>query len=209
MRINALIYISIGLLLISCRNDKEDKPNYVPLSESIKPYKFKTGSYWIYVNDTTGDWDSIRVTSIENDLYWCPPPMHGSLGQQYEYYKINLENFRTFETYNDYLTSYWIKRNGGGQYGELGQPIFMANEEIGEEFNGMEIIDKLPAMEILGNTFFNVDKIKITATNQYQIEFEYDTYLYYSNTIGLIKWETDFGEGNIESWSIKRWNVIK
>jgi len=55
----------------------------------------------------------------------------------------------------------------------------------------------------------DVDKVKITAANQYQPEFDYDTYLYYTDTVGLIKKETDLGGGNIESWTLKRWNVIK
>jgi hypothetical protein len=79
----------------------------------MKPYKFKIGSYWILKNDTTGILDSIVVTSTENDFVWDPHPVHGQPGNKNEFYKINLKSFTTSLTYNDYLTHYYIKRNGG------------------------------------------------------------------------------------------------
>ncbi len=198
------------LTIVSCNKDNiDDETSYSNLSESLKPYKFKEGSYWIFQNDTTLIFDSIIVTSTENDFYWSPPPVHGQSGHKHEYYKINFKSFTTFQTYNDYLTNHYIKRNGGGEYGENGQPIFMTTSDTGAVFNGMKINAKFQSMTINGNTFMNVIETKITASQQYQPMFSNDTYLYYTETIGLIKKVTDLGSGNFESWSIKRWTVIK
>jgi len=203
----------IGLTIFSCRKDEavdnEEQTTYSYLSESMKPYKFRTGSYWVFKNDTTGILDSIVVTSTENNFVWSVPPVHGQPGSKDEFYKINLKSFTTSLTYNDYLTHYYIKRNGGGAYGQDGQPIFMADSDIGAVFNGMKIIAKFPTMTINSNIFKNVVETKITASQQYQPNFSNDTYLYFCDSIGLIKKVTDFGGGNVESWSIERWAVMK
>ena len=208
-----LTFVVIGLTFSSCRKDKSidnsDPTKCFYLNASIKPYQYKTGSYWIYKNDTTGILDSVVVTSTENDFYWLQPPVHGQTGSKYEYYKINFKSFATSLTYNDYLTMYYIKRNGGGDYGQNGQPIFMANSDTGSVFNGMKIIAKFSTMTISSNTFSNVVETKITASQQYQPMFTNDTYLYFTDSIGLIKKVTDLGGGNFESWSIKRWAVMK
>ncbi|MEI7980332.1 MAG: hypothetical protein WCI71_01675 [Bacteroidota bacterium] len=53
-----------GLIFVSCvKENSDNKTIYKYLSEDIKPYKFKTGSYWDFQNDTTGTLDSITVIS--------------------------------------------------------------------------------------------------------------------------------------------------
>ena len=102
-----------------------------------------------------------------------------------------------------------MKRNGGGTWGEKGQPIYMSNSAVGTTFNGMEISSQLNTLNVNGITFNNVTKIKITSANQIQPEFSNDTYLYYSDSVGLIKKEIILGINNIESWSIKHWKIVK
>lgn len=83
----------------------------------------------------------------------------------------------------------------------------MAGEEVGAGYNGMEIIDIIPKLVIKGNTFTDIAQVKITATEQYQQEFEYDTYLYFTDSIGIIKKELLLRCENIEAWSLIRWNT--
>ena len=85
----------------------------------------------------------------------------------------------------------------------------MTESDIGTEFNGMRIIAKFPSLTFNNITFNNVVETKITASRQYQIVYFYDTYLYFSDSVGLIRKITDLGNGNLESWSIKRWTVIR
>lgn len=200
----------IGFTIISCnKEDTVDEINYSYLSESIKPFKFMAGTYWIFQNDSTEILDSIVVISTENDFYWSPPSIQGQAGGKSEYFQMNLKSFLTLDIYNDYLTNYYIKRNGGGDYGENGQPIYLANRDIGTEFNGMTIIAKYESLTINSNTFENIVETKITDSLQYQPMFDNNTYLYFSDSIGLIKKVTDLGNGNYDSWSIKKWNLKK
>jgi hypothetical protein len=213
MKIITLIILSIFFL--SCNKNKgnldqtiSSEVTYRYLNEEINPYKFKLGSYWIFENDTTGALDSIAVLYIENDFYWSTPALNGNAGTKTEYYKINLKSFYANKSFNDFLTHNFIKRNGGGEYGTFGQPIFIANSAIGTVFNGMEIMPKISALPISGHIFNAVDVVKINASNQIQVEFTNDTYLYYSDSIGLIK-KVTYLANTIDSWSLKRCHVIK
>ena len=168
-----------------------------------------TGSYWIFINDTSGIEDSILVTSTVNDFYVSAAGINAKSSIKEEFFQINLKNFSTSNIYNDYLTISYIKRNGGGFYGQNGQPIYIAESDTGTEFNGMTIIAKYSTFTINSNTFNNVVATKITASQQYQPMFSNDTYLYFCDSIGLIKKVTILGSGNVESWSVLRWSVIK
>ncbi len=215
MKKTHLIFIVISSLSVMFCNKNEEKsltPSEIKieyLQQSITPYKFKTGSYWVYENDTSGILDSVIVLNTENDFYWSVPQVHGKNGIKSEYFKINLQSLLTNIIYNDYLTYNFIKRNGGGEYGNKGQPIFVTNSSIGYGFSGMVINSKFPNIIIKNHNFSNVVVSKITSVNQYQIEFTNDTYLYYSDSIGLVKKITQINSSNIDSWSLKRWNIKK
>ena len=213
---NSIIILFFCSTFIQCH--KDDKPSADPtpqteyhyIQESIKPFEVKTNSYWVYKNDSTGVQDSVGVLSIETGMIWTIPQVHGQGGgTQSEYYKINLKSYLNSTLYNNFIINNIMKRDGGGTWGQEGQPIYMANSAVGTSFNGMEISSKLNTLNINGITFNNITKIKITAANQYQQVFANDTYLYYVDTVGLIKKETVLGLNNIESWSIIRWKIVK
>jgi hypothetical protein len=204
------------LTFFACHKEKQTAADttfdtkYDYIQQSIKPFEVKTNSYWVYKNDSTGVQDSISVLSTETGMIWTIPQAHGQGGgTQSEYYKINLKSFSNNTFYNDYILDNFMKRNGGGTWGEKGQPIYMANSVVGTIFNGMEISSKLNTLNINGITFNNITKVKITTANQIQPEFSNDTYLYYVDTVGLIKKEIVLGLNNIESWSIKHWKIVK
>lgn len=203
------------ILFYSCDKQKKTAQEpaqvgdtYVGLSDEIKQFKVKMGSYWIFENDSSGVLDSVIVVGIDSNWVWTSPPVHGNSGTKSEYYKINYKSCLSNVFYNDYLINMIIKRNGGGIYGEMGQPIYWANASVGESFNGLEVVAKNISLT-LNTTFDNVSKMKINKANQYQNEFSYDTYLYFSNTVGVIKKENVIGANNIEAWSLKRSHIVK
>ena len=208
-----LAFTVIGIAITSCSKDKRlnnsRTTKYFYLSEGIKQFKFEAGSYWIYQNDANSAIDSVVVTSTENGFFSSTPPVHGNSGSKSEFYKMNLKSFATDLTYNHYLTEYSLKRNGGGEYGEDGQPILVNNMDTLEVFYGLKTIAKLPTMTINGYTFNNVTETKIIASQQHLQTFQNDTYLYFTASVGLIKKVTDLGNGNFETWSIKRWKTLK
>jgi hypothetical protein len=204
-----ILFIFLAFILIaSCKKEEVPEIYCYSLSESLKPYMFQQGSWWIYKNDSTEVSQSVLVTSTVRDTgLWRPSAPH-TPGSKFDYYLINFYNSTTNETYNDFLTNDFIRRNGGDYYGENGQPILTPSADIGYSFNGMEMVDRIAEMTINGHVFTNIKKVKITAVDQYQDEFDYDTYLYFIDSIGLIKKETVIGEGVIVSWSIEDWDVL-
>lgn len=217
------IILFISVVVCSCHKDdpapapKPIQPyiKYYYIDTSMVHYKFKQGSYWVFENDTTHVLDSIVVDSISTGFVVTIPSVHGTSGtSESEFYKMYIHDFGASKYYNECLFGKSVYRNFGGDYNHFnGQAIYNTYSSIGATntgmASGMSIVAKFPLMNINTNNFNNVDEVKITAANQYQPEFTYDTYLYYTDTIGLAKRETDLGLGNIESWSIKRWHVIK
>jgi hypothetical protein len=205
-----LLFLITSFLCLSCEEtqepeDKEDTTQMI--KECLKPYLFRTDSYWIFKNDSTGIVDSMAVIEFDSGSYWMPPPVHGAPGQKWEYYNIFVMNFMDSVIHNDFLDRNHIRRNGGGNYGELGQPILIADGVVGDGYNGMQIIDIIPELDISGNTFFNVIDVKVTASKQYQQEFDYDTYLYFKDSIGIVKQVEHRSIEDIRSWSLIRWKI--
>ena len=81
--------------------------------------------------------------------------------------------------------------------------------EKGDTFSGLSLTDTIPLLIINGYSFKNVDKFKITKKEQCFPVFDNDMYLYFSDSVGLIKKEILDKYGNIESWSLLRWKVIR
>jgi len=209
-KVKLILLLVIGLMT-SCK--KETPPEefyYQYLSSSLKPYMFKSGSYWVYENDSTGIVDSIVVTATKHDFFILSPTGPGQTGTQtkVEYYKLEIYDVLNVTSYIDFLHGSVVIRNGsesGISY--LGQPILLAHSPIGSTSNGAQVWDTISVLNVGSNTFHGVQEMKIIYSEQNQIEFDHDTYLYFADSIGLVKKEIDLGSGNIESWSLKRWSV--
>jgi len=215
MKCNAfiqLIFITGMSIIMSCKKDNPtEQYSYDYLSASLKPFMFKNGSYWVYENDTTGILDSILVTGTKHDFFIQSPTGPGQTGSpvKVEYYKIELYDALNAINFNDFLLGAIITRNGtenGNSH--MGQPILLSNFYIGDKLNGAQLFDTLAILNVNNNTFHEVQEMKIIYPEQTQNEFAHDTYLYFADSIGLVKKEIDLGNGNFESWSLKRWRVI-
>ncbi len=219
-----LVFISISFLVVafsicSCKKEEDNSPTspganfyhphtyYTYLDTGIIHYKFQLGSYWVYQNDSTALLDSIVVDSAY--AFFVDYGV-GSFNSDYykaETYEMKMHDFSTSQYYREDLIFNCIKRNPFSV--ASGQAIYIPNSTIGSGSGGMEIIAKFPSMTINSSNFNFIDEVKITAANQSQAEFPHDTYLFYTPSIGLIKKEEDLGGGNIQSWSIKRWHIIR
>ena len=198
------------IITLGC-NKGDDKiivtTDYVD-SDLIDEYFFTNGTYWIYENQSS-QIDSITVESTANDFNLIPCP-HGCPNKkqsQYEYFSMELKNHTQNYTYNYYFLNKHIKKNGGGDYCELGQPILTYNRDIGYEFNGITVTEKYDSLLVLDNYYYNVTKMSLTAEEQYQLEYEYNTDLYFSPNIGLIKKETHDTINGMEIWNLKRYHI--
>ena len=196
------------LMLTSCnKGEAPAEITYNYLSADIIPFMFKAGSYWIYENDSTAVLDSVVVTSTKQGFFTQPPMTPGTpTNIEIEYFKVNLHSYLTSSDYNDFLFERLITRNGN-ESPNFGQPIFLSKYSIGFKTYGAQVWDNIDSLSINGIFFYNVEEMKIIHDEQHQFVFSNDTYLYYQDSIGLVKKVIDLGSGNFDSWSLKRWHI--
>jgi len=203
---NTFYFIIAILFTLTACKDEPLEPKLSPLADEIKSYMFNVNSFWVYENPITLQRDSIYIISVLHDTIMKTFP-HSTGGIYNEIYQINMKSTFYNDEYNDYLVYSYIKRNGGGEFGELGQPIYWIYSAIGDEFNGATIVDMISNLEIEGNTFNNIKKMKITKAEQYQQEFDFDTYLYFVDGVGIVKKEYAITPDSMEVWNLVKWNV--
>lgn len=207
-----LISILALALLIGCKKESKEITYYTTYVNTamLTKYFFKPGTYWVYEDQSNFN-DSVIVTGGTNGFTTIPCP-HGCPGgviTRYEYYEMNLFDFTNNITSNHYYMSNYIKLNGGGEYGQLGQPIFMYDRAVNYSFNGAKVIDKYDSMTVSGIKYYNITKMKITASLQFQKEFLFDTYLYFADNFGIIKKEINDTINGYQTWNLKRSHIVK
>ncbi len=213
-KVNALALVILTVFsLISCKKEKQNDIDkkvmlYKVDQGLLSKYFFGAGSYWIYQNQNLNE-DSVIVKSVENGV--TPDPQYGAKGTnyaEYEFYKMNFKNMSQGNDYNYYFMNNYIKLNGGGEYGVLnGQPIFMYEAHINEEFNGATVFEKIDSLNILGNMYYDITKMKISAVDQWVQVFTYDTDMYFADHIGLIKKEIFDTINGTQSYELKKYDI--
>ena len=200
-----LIYIFIILILASCKKEESgNQTTYSYLNPTLKSdYSFHEGSFWVYQNQAMNE-DSVVLKNFETGFTSnCPD----NTCARREFIKLNFENITQGLTYNHFLMSDFIRYNGGGSWGEDGQPISILNREEGYEFNGLVVRESIDSLIVLNETFYDIKKMSVIADNQYQVEFDYDMDFYFSPSIGLIKFiEYDTLNGT-KVWELKNYNI--
>lgn len=202
------IYFLLGfILLVSCKKEAPPEIHYTYLNETLEPYMFKTGTYWVYGNNSTGLLDSVVVTETKHGFFKEPPMSPGTpSNKQIEFFKITMYSFLNANSYTNFLFSGLVTRNGN-ESPYFGQPILFPEYAVGYHLKGAYFYDVIDTLGINENLFFNVIQMKIVSEEQQELIFEDDTYLYYQDNIGLIKKEVDLGQEQFESWSLVRWHI--
>jgi len=193
----------IALSCFSCNVEKEPRVNFSGLDSRLEKYVFGKKKYWIFENDSTGLQDSIEIINTKYGNY-----RYEFLNNEVsliEYFQMDLKNFSTNLSYNYRLSVVEIKRDGGGDVGEEGQLIYSCLDEPGYVNRALNTVEIHPSLTINGNIFNNVTETKVLASQQLVPTFKYDTYHYFSDNVGIVKTVIDSGNGNFESWSLKRW----
>ena len=207
----ALLFLPLIIILLGCNKEKrvpiEYTTHYVD-STLLAEYLFNSGSFWIYEDQTTNS-DSVFVIGVEHDVIDIPCP-HGCPGgkvDRYEYYNMVMNSFYQTGTFNLYFMFGSVRLNGGGEYGQNGQPVLSYYANIGDEFNGATVAAKYDSLLVLDKYYYNVTKMSISVENQYQQEFEYDTDLYFAPDIGLIKNEVYDTVSGVKTWNLVRYHI--
>lgn len=213
-QIRIWLLVSALIVSFSCTkgDDEGDDEQIKPLtshyiSSSMYGFMFNVGTYWIYENDSTQKLDSIVVTNIKQGFFYTPPQSSGTgPTSKVEYFKIVYFSYKDSINYNDFIFSNLMTRDGN-ESPKFGQPVLLRNYYIGYKLYGTEIIDTNSNINLFGNNFADVEEMKVNYSEQRDYAFSKDTYLYYKDSIGLIRKVYDSGNGNFDSWSLKRWNV--
>ncbi|MCF8277299.1 MAG: hypothetical protein K9J17_11245 [Flavobacteriales bacterium] len=196
------LVILFVLTLNSCsKDDPTRQADYSYLDESFKQnFVFNEGSYWIY-QDQSMNMDSVVLAHCDSGFTSNCPKNACDLNQ---YVSLTYENVTQGTVFNHYLIFNSIKYNGGGEWGQDGQPIFLVNQEEGYFFNGLLVGEQIDNLLILNEVFYNVQKMSVQADFQYQSEFEYDTDFYFSETVGIVRIVIHDTINGTQTWNLKR-----
>lgn len=182
-------------------------------TKKVHPY-FKNGflfetGFWVYRDTVDQATDSIMLL---NAALGSIPPNPAFPNHFQEFFLMNFRSHTFDVEYNEFIiTSHW-RRNGGGEFGELGQPLMHIQDyenlpQVGNGFNGYEIMEILDEMEVNGVPFSNVVWSRVYAAEQHQHEFDFDTDLWFAPGVGIIRkaWTDSLGVGHV--WDLINWNV--
>ena len=199
MRTTLSVLFSLFCFLINAQNIK-------PINGYLKFNYIFTSGYWVYEDTVSSNRDSVTIVGFSTGLTrldpWTAPNEEFFLVDYYSYFfGIN---------YNDYFSHGWYyKRNGGGVYGQFGQPIMMTQlsgpAAIGDYFNGCEMVNFHDTLHINGVAHLNVVQTRIFASQQYQHEFNYDSDLYFSPGVGVVRKTYTDSSGVNHIWDLVKW----
>jgi len=209
----SLIYLLLIVITYSCK--KNECENYSPhkvvvIDNSMNSIKFKESSYWVYQNDVTLELDSQRVIFSSNNDFTGEYPSKCSGGTYVYEYRMTVHSFLNNQNYDYFIIGSGLNKDTNSSGNHYGRFIY-SGTNIYSADSGTEYIENIPLLNLNGNDFNNVKKIwvKVLPANSYYPNLSiHDMYYYFSDSVGLIKWEVSDGSTIIESWSIKSWDII-
>ena len=165
-------------------------------------YVFESG-YWVYQDSANLQTDSITLLNTTHG-YISPNP---GIPDYQEFYLMEFKSHSFGYTFNEFIMTHLWRRNGGGIYGELGQPVmdigqFATWPEVGNGFNGYEILDIFTSYQVGEAVFDNVVWSRVYEAEQYQYEFEFDTDIYFAENVGIIRKEYTDNDGIHHIWNL-------
>lgn len=209
----SFIYLLLIVATYSCKKDECE--NYSPhkdvvIDNSMNSFKFKESSYWVYQNDVTLELDSQRVIFGSDNDFTGEYPSKCSGGTFVYEYRMTVHSFLNNQDYDYFIIGSTLHKDTNSTGNHHGRIIYSGTNIYSTEY-GIEYIENIPLLNLNGNDFNNVKKIwvKVLPTNSYYPNLSIqDMYFYFSDSVGLIKWEVSDGSIVTESWSLKSWDVI-
>ncbi len=212
---NLLLLVSFLIFIFSsCEKEPEEVPAPIHTSQpevihypaGVPLYEFKPGTYWVYKNDSTAVLDSVVVDSVFTGVLNMSIPHATTL--EYAYYIMYVHDFGNARYYTETIFNNYIYRKFMGI--GSGKPLYSPTAAPGTSWAGGELIAKIPSLTLNTNTFYNIGQMQFDANDSlYHPEFAHNSVYYYSDTIGLIKKVYFLPHDNVDSWSLKRWNIVR
>jgi|688.fasta_scaffold148540_3 hypothetical protein len=209
----SFFFLLLIAMTYSCKKDECE--NYLPhkdvvIDNSMNTFKFKESSYWVYQNDVTLELDSQRVIFGSYNDFTGEFPNKCSGGTSVHEYRMTVHSFLNNQDDDYFIIGSGLTKDTNSTGNHYGRFIY-SGTNIYSADSGSECIENIPLLNLNGNDFYNVKKIwvKVLPANSYSPNLSiHDMYYYFSDSVGLIKWELSDGSSIIESWSLKSWDVI-
>lgn len=192
-------YLSLFILILffySCKKDNtepdpEPQPAVSPISSTLYPLLFDTGSYWIYSNGSSSDTVSLNSVAREEMTVIPKSPKE-------ETFILNFESTE-FNNYSERFVGAIITRN----WIDEGW-VYASNLVAGESCGGLTQVAKLDTLLVENQQFYNVSQFRVEQGNY----FSNDMYLFYSDSAGVIRKEVLSGGSIIETWNLTEYNTV-
>lgn len=189
------------LFVIGCNKGYERGERNVYISKNLYSYLFGKNSWWVYKDNKTGTIDSVIV----KDTMWGTITLGGA--------GMDFLNYRTyFTTYRSYLDQKEHTERIRDQVIELDNGstdpsywLFCNRNDTGTYWSGLRILMKKDTIHISGKVFHNITKLKWT--KQYSHYPYEDQYVYYADSVGIIRKEILIADSVIDTWDIEKYKL--
>jgi hypothetical protein len=201
LKMKMLLILVFSIILTGCHKESENTDYFHrKISQSLHPFLFDKGSYWIYKKSNSSIPDCTVVKSITKNTFIVGPmgPGQGDQGDE-EYYNIQYKSFPANNVYNEQLLGYVISR---GLYN--GGCVFLSSKKIGDKGLNAEILDVLDSLTIENKTYKTVVKMKVNQDKYIDQNYQ----LYYVDSIGVIKKEIMNNGTVTETLNLVRFRTI-
>ncbi len=191
-----ILFILISAFFLSCKKDKvptlvSDTPTSggTPVKQTIDPsllpYLFDSGSYWIYSNGLLTD--TIQLTNVVKEDVLLAPQQ-----PKVETFLLNFESSASTNYTERFIgaiiTRFWTSDGW----------VFSTNLDPGQSYGGLTFMGTIDTLQISAQTFSNIKQFKINQGNY----FSSDMYLYYCDSVGVVRKEVLSGNSVIETWDL-------
>lgn len=204
-RIKIVAFLLFALSMHACKKDNpKSQVSYSYINDELKTnYSFNPNSYWVYENQNSNI-DSVVLTHQETGFTSICPQNDCT---QKEYITLTFKSMSRGISFNHYLLSNFIRYNGGGTFGQHGQPIHILNGDQGDQFNGLVVGEVFDSLQISHTMYYNVEKMTVQADHQFQKEFDYDRDFYFAPSIGIVRTVIHDPVKGAIPWDLKRYHI--
>jgi hypothetical protein len=196
--------------------------DYVPvyyLNTGLYPYLFKTGTFWVYKNQTTGAIDSEYVYNYVHDTatsgFQGGPGYCGNVAQEeWNYWSLSFLNGVLVDTTLSGITasqpdiSKEIALLTSNTHFQNGQTIFVL-EPVNSELAGLYYRGTVPTLVVNGYTYNQVQQFYLNISQSVPIADSSNSMLYYVANVGLIRKTVYTNATDSVNWDLINKNIVQ
>ncbi|MBL0047866.1 MAG: hypothetical protein IPP32_07210 [Bacteroidetes bacterium] len=185
---------------------------HIPYSDSLFPYKFNTGSKWIYRKVGSTNIDEVTlVNSAPSTCERTPCHILSSASDTCIITDIyNMTFYSSFYNRTDLLSLHGMYFSSLGDWCS-DHPIFSANFMPVDTLYKLYLLDSHLTLNIDTNSFTSVIKMqcKGDAAGVIMHSPKNNVIIYMCPNIGIVKKEIELSSGNMETWELFSYSIKK